>query len=215
MGHEPQCLSVRLSAGIIVDAGGCLGAKAKHVKERAPPLLLGAGSSVLIVVHDGATALLEGLGGSADHDLELKVLNVVVGLYLCAAAVGEAGARVEDVASEGAGEGDYYGALLAGNLQGLLGERLGETLANPVRMRDDGMEEDDLGVTNEVSSCGSKWSLLGNALLPIGILVDGLADGQGNRVVSLGSINDKTQPAGVFWVNDSLEDRLDVICRCF
>lgn len=82
--------------------------------------------------------------------MELKVLNVVVGLYLCAAAVGEAGARVEDVASEGAGEGDYYGALLAGNLQGLLGERLGETLANPVRMRDDGMEEDDLGVTNEV-----------------------------------------------------------------
>jgi hypothetical protein len=39
---------------------------------------------------------------------------------------------------------------LAGNLQGLLGERLGETLANPVRMRDDGMKKDDLGVTNEV-----------------------------------------------------------------
>jgi hypothetical protein len=86
----------------------------------------------------------------ANHDLELKVLNVVVGLDLLAAAVGEGGARVEDVAAEGAGQGNDYSALLAGDLQGLLGECLGETLALPVWMRDDGMEEDDVFMASKI-----------------------------------------------------------------
>jgi len=86
----------------------------------------------------------------ANHDLELKVLNVVVGLDLLAAAVGEGGAGIEDVAAEGAGQGNDYSALLAGDLQGLLRERLGETLADPVWVGDDGMKEDDLLVASKI-----------------------------------------------------------------
>jgi hypothetical protein len=158
---------VRLSAGIIVNGTGSLGPESKHVKERAPPLLLGTSSILVIrlasttsgrhlldtatkIIHNGAASLLERLGRLANHDLELKVLNVVVGLDLLAAAVGEGGARVEDVAAEGAGQGNDYSALLAGDLQGLLGERLGETLADPVWVRDDGMEEDDLLVASKI-----------------------------------------------------------------
>lgn len=157
-------LGVRLSAGIIINSRGSLGAtKAEHIQERAPPLASGTlvkrltsaprrrrllGSSPK--VHDGAPPLLEGLGRGADHDLQLEVLDVVVGLDLCAAAVGEAGARVEDVAAEGAGEGCYDGALLTRYLQGLLGERLGVPLALVVGMRDDGMEEHNLVVAGEV-----------------------------------------------------------------
>lgn len=157
---------MRLSAGIIINSRGSLGAtKAKHIQERAPPLA--SGTLILVQrlasapggrgllspspkVHDGAPPLLEGLGRGADHDLQLEVLNVVVGLDLCAAAVGEAGARVEDVAAEGAGEGCNDGALLTRYLQGLLGERLGVPLALVVGMRDDGMEEHNLVVAGEV-----------------------------------------------------------------
>lgn len=158
-------LSMGLSADIPIHSGGSLGAKAKHVEKRASPLL--ASASVLVVrlpsavgrrgllprteiVHDGAPPLLEGLGRGGDHDLQLEVLNVVVRLDLCAAAVGEAGAGVEDVAAEGAGEGRYDGALLTRYLQGLLAQRLGVSLALPVRVRDDGMEEDELVVAREV-----------------------------------------------------------------
>lgn len=153
-----------LPAGIIVNAVGSLGPKTKHVKERAPPLLPGTRSILVIrltsttsgrhlaakIIHNGAASLLERLGRLANHDLELEVLNVVVGLDLLAAAVGEGGARVEDVAAEGAGQGNDYSALLAGDLQGLLREGLGETLALPMRVSDDGMEEDDLLVASKV-----------------------------------------------------------------
>ena len=155
---------MRLPAGIIVNAVGSLGPKTKHVKKRAPPLLPGASRILIIrltsttsgrhlaakIIHNGAASLLERLGRLANHDLELEVLNVVVGLDLLAAAVGEGGARVEDVAAEGAGQGNNYSALLAGDLQGLLGERLGKTLANPVWVRDDGMEEDDVFMASKV-----------------------------------------------------------------
>ena len=156
-----------LPAGIIVNAVGSLGPKTKHVKERAPPLLPGTSRILVIrltstasgrhlldtaakIIHNGAASLLERLGRLANHDLELEVFNVVVGLDLLAAAVGEGGARVEDVAAEGAGQGNDYSALLAGDLQGLLREGLGETLALPVRVSDDGMEKDDLLVASKV-----------------------------------------------------------------
>ena len=159
---------MRLPARIFVNAVGSLGPKSKHVKERAPPLLLRTSSILVIrlasttsgrhlldtaakIIHNGAASLLQRLGWLANHDLELKVLNVVVGLDLLAAAVGEGGARVEDVAAEGAGQGNDYSALLAGDLQGLLGERLGKALANPVWVRDDGMEEDDVFMASKVS----------------------------------------------------------------
>lgn len=126
------------SATIIFDTIRGLWPETKHVKKRAPPLLLYAAGIVIIrltstvrrrhllscaaqVVHNGATSLLQGFWRITDHNLKLKVLNVVIRLDLCAAAIGKTGSRVEDVAAERTGQCDDYSTFLAGDLQGLPG----------------------------------------------------------------------------------------------
>ena len=56
--------------------------------------------------------------------------------------------------------------------------------------------------------------LIGNAAL-VGILVEGLDNGQRDGLVSLGSFDYEAEPIDIVFVNDPLQDGFDMAYGCF